>query len=92
MLPDVPTLKESGINVEAPGWFAFYAPAKTSEAEVERLQKDISAAAKSPAIIARIEALGFQATDTTATDLKRVQRREFDAWGAVVKTSGYKPE
>ena len=92
MLPDVPTLKESGVDIEAPGWFAFYAPARTPEVTRKRLENEISAAAKSPAIIARIEALGFQATDTTTDDLRRVQRAEFDAWGAVVKATSFKPE
>jgi tripartite-type tricarboxylate transporter receptor subunit TctC len=92
MLADVPTLKESGVDIQAPGWFAFYAPAKIPAAMKERLEKEISAAANSPAIRARIEALGFQPTDTTARDLERVQRVEFDAWAAVVKASGFKAE
>jgi tripartite-type tricarboxylate transporter receptor subunit TctC len=91
-LPDIPTLKESGVNIQAPGWFAFYAPAGTPAAVRERLEKEIAAAADMPAIRAKIEALGFQPTDTTAEDLKRVQRAEFDAWGAVVKATGFKPE
>jgi tripartite-type tricarboxylate transporter receptor subunit TctC len=91
-LPDVPTLKESGVNIEAPGWFAFYAAAGTPAAVRERLEKEITAAAAAPAIRAKIEALGFQAADTSAADLKRVQRAEFDAWGAVVKATGFKPE
>jgi tripartite-type tricarboxylate transporter receptor subunit TctC len=92
MLPDVPTLKESGVNIEAPGWFAFYATAATPAAVLGRLEKEIAAAAAAPAIRAKIEVLGFQPTDTTAQDLKQVQRAEFDAWGAVVKATGFKPE
>jgi tripartite-type tricarboxylate transporter receptor subunit TctC len=92
MLPDVPTLKDTGVNIEAPGWFAFYAPAGTPAAIREQLEKAIGAAAQAPEIRAKIEALGFQQTDTTTQDLKRVQRVEFDAWGVVVKSSGYKPE
>jgi tripartite-type tricarboxylate transporter receptor subunit TctC len=91
-LADVPTLKEAGVNIEAPGWFAFYATAGIPSRTRERLEKEISAAAKSPAVRARIEALGFQPTDTSSDDLKRVQRAEFDAWGAVVKATGFKPD
>jgi tripartite-type tricarboxylate transporter receptor subunit TctC len=92
MLPDIPTLKESGVDIEAPGWFAFYAPAATPLAVLQRIEKEIAAAAAAPAIRAKIETLGFQPTDTTASDLKRVQRAEFDAWAAVVKATGFKPE
>ena len=92
MLPDIPTLKESGVDIEAPGWFAFYAPVATPPAVLQRLEKEIAAAAAAPAIQARIAALGFQPTDTTTDDLKRVQRAEFDAWATVVKATGFKPE
>ena len=92
MLPDVPTLKESGVDIEAPGWFAFYAPAATPPAVLQRFEKEIAVAAATPAIQAKIEALGFQPTNTTAGDLKRVQRAEYDAWATVVKATGFKPE
>ncbi len=92
MLADVPTLKESGVDVEAPGWFAFYAPAKTPPSTRDRLEKAIAAAAQSPAVRARMETLGFQPTATSAKELQRVQRAQFDAFAAVVKASGYKPE
>ena len=92
LLADVPTLKESGVDVEAPGWFAFYAPAKTPASVRERLEKAIAAAAGSPAVRARIEALGFQPTATSAKELERVQRTQFDAFAALVKASGFKPE
>jgi tripartite-type tricarboxylate transporter receptor subunit TctC len=91
-LADVPTLKESGVNIEAPGWFAFYAKSGTPKTAIERLETEIAAAAGAPAVRARIEALGFQPTDTTARDLVRVQRAEFEAWAAVVKATGFMPE
>ena len=92
LLPEIPTLKEGGVNIEAPGWLAFYASAATPEAVLKRLEDAISAAVQSPAIRAKIEALGFQATETTSKDLAHVQRVEFEAWGSVVKASGFKPE
>lgn len=92
VLPDVPTLKESGVNIEAPGWFAFYTTSGTPRSVTERLEQEIAAAANAPEVRARIEALGFQPTNTTAQDLARVQRAEFEAWATVVKASGFKPE
>lgn len=92
LLTDVPTLRESGVDIDAPGWFAFYAPASTPAATRERLEKAIATAARSPELRAKIEALGFQPTDLTAQDLVRVQRVEFDAWGRVVKSTGFKPD
>jgi tripartite-type tricarboxylate transporter receptor subunit TctC len=91
-LPDVPTLKESGVNIVAPGWFAFYAPAGTPKPALDRLAQAIVAAALMPAIRDRMQALGFEPTDLSANDLEQVQRREFDAWALAAKTIGYKAE
>ena len=91
-LPDVPTLKESGVHIEAPGWSAFYAPARTPREVVGRLERDIATAIHAPETRARILAMGFQPTGTSADELERIQRLEFDRWAAVVKASGYKAE
>lgn len=91
-LPDVQTLNESGVSVTAPGWFGFYVAARTPADIRGRLEKEISAAALSAPIRAKIEALGFQPTDTTSRDMDRVQRAEFAAWAEVAKASGFKPE
>jgi tripartite-type tricarboxylate transporter receptor subunit TctC len=91
-LPDIPTLGEAGIDVEAVGWFGFYAPAGTSPDIVADLESRIGATLRIPEVQARIEGLGYQAAATTAAELKRIQRAEFDRWGAIVTTSGFKPE
>ena len=92
LLPEVPTLKESGVSIEAPGWFAFYAPANTPTAIQKRLEQEIAAAVVSPPIRAKIEAMGYQITDTSSKDLARIQHAEFEAWAAIVKASDFKPE
>jgi|SRR3954471_1411468 len=91
ILPDVPTLKESGIDVEVPGWFAFYAPARTPAELIERLQNEIIAIIRLPSVHAKILAIGFEPTATTSAELKKVQLAEFARWGPIVKASGYKP-
>jgi tripartite-type tricarboxylate transporter receptor subunit TctC len=92
ILPDVPTLRESGIDVVVPGWFAFYAPARTPVEIVEQLQNEIIAIAGLPDVRAKILAIGFEPTGTTSTELKRIQLAEFESWGPIVKASGYNPK
>jgi tripartite-type tricarboxylate transporter receptor subunit TctC len=89
-LPDVPTLRESGIDIEAPGWFAFYAPAGTPVDVLARLEKEIVAATTAPEVHAKILAMGYQPTGTTSEHLRNIQRADFARWGAVVKASGFK--
>lgn len=82
---------ETGVAIDAPGWFAFYAPARTTTQMVERLEMAIAAAAATPELRTKMKALGFQPTEATSKDLERIQRVEFDAWGVVVRESGFKP-
>jgi tripartite-type tricarboxylate transporter receptor subunit TctC len=91
-LPDVPTLRESGIAIEAPGWFAFYAPARTPGDVVERLEKEIVATTNLPDIRTKIMTMGYQPTGTTSETLRRIQREDFARWGTVVQASGFRAE
>lgn len=60
-LPDVPTVREQGFpNAEMLGWNGFFAPARTPEAVLARLQAEIAAAARHPPIATRIQELGAE--------------------------------
>ncbi len=47
-LPDVPTLKELGIDAEAYGWHGLFAPARTPDAILDKIEKDAKQAMKDP--------------------------------------------
>jgi tripartite-type tricarboxylate transporter receptor subunit TctC len=77
-LPDVPTVIEQGFaDYESSAWFAVAAPARTPEAIVVRLSREIDAALKSLELAARIRGLGAEplggtpAGATAFTDLER---------------------
>jgi tripartite-type tricarboxylate transporter receptor subunit TctC len=89
-LPDVPTFNESGADIDASGWYAVYAPAQTSAAIVNRLEKEIIAIAHNPEVRSRIVAMGFQPTGTTADELGKIQRSDFDHWAHVVSETDLK--
>lgn len=91
-VPEAPTLRETGVEIEAPGWFAFYAPATTPRQVREQLHQAIAEAAGNAAIRASMERAGFQPTDSATNALQQIQQAEFEMWAAVVKASGYKPE
>lgn len=88
-LSDVPTLRESGIEIEAPGWFAFYASAGTPESIIAPLEKEIVAATKAPEMRTKIETSGYLPTGTTSDALRKIQRADFERWGRAVKASGF---
>jgi tripartite-type tricarboxylate transporter receptor subunit TctC len=91
-LPDIPTLRESGFDIEAASWFAMWAPAATPANVAERLRAAIIDALRNAEIRTRIDALGFEITGTTGEELARIQRTEYERWGPIIKASGFKPE
>src|SRR5262245_53673569 len=48
LLPDIPTLKESGIDVEADAWMGLIAPAQTSEAVIAKINVEVVEAISTP--------------------------------------------
>ena len=91
-LPDVPTLRESGIAIDAPGWFAFYAPARTPGDVVAHLENAIIAAMQAADTRSKIVGMGYEPTGTTSEALRRIQRSDFVRWRDIVKASGFKAE
>ena len=60
-MPEVPTVREQGFpNAEMLGWNGFFAPARTPEPVLERLNAEVAAAARHPPLASRIAELGAE--------------------------------
>src|SRR3979490_1460700 len=57
-LPDIPTLKEAGADVDAALWSGLFAPKDTPPAIVRKLENEINRIARLPDVIARLNPLG----------------------------------
>jgi tripartite-type tricarboxylate transporter receptor subunit TctC len=90
VLPDVPTFRESGAEIDATGWYALYAPAQTPPDAIRKLEAQIIAITHDPDLRTKILAAGFRPTGTTADALRQIQRTEFDHWARVVAASDLK--
>ena len=88
-LPDVPTFKESGIDIVGSGWYGMFAPARTPPDVVARLNTALVAALAQPDLKARISSFGLKPTGTSPAQLAAIQRADADKWGAIVKASGF---
>lgn len=88
----VPTLKEAGIDVDVPLWFALYAPAATPAATVERLRGAVHAMLATPAAKERVGRLGLVPAPSSGAELVALQKRETEMWGPIVKASGFTSE
>jgi tripartite-type tricarboxylate transporter receptor subunit TctC len=87
-VPEVPTLKESGIDMVATAWFAMYGPANLNPATRDRLQQAVSAAVKSPALSERLKGLGYEPVGSTAAELAAAQATDLKRWEAPIKATG----
>ena len=87
----VPTLKEAGVDLEVPLWFAVYAPAATPAALVDQMRQAIHAKLATPEAKAQLARLGLVPSPSGSAELLVVQRRESDMWAPVVQASGFTP-
>ena len=91
-LPDVPTFKEQGYDLEGSGWYAVFAPAATPKETVDRLSRLVAQATQTPEVRAFIEKGGMEATGTTSAELAAILKADYDRWGPVIKASGFTSE
>ena len=90
-LPDIPTFKELGYDIQGAGWYAAYAPAGTPAPVIDRLSKAIIAAINAPDVRQRLDNYGMEPTGLPPAELARIHKRDYDQWGPVIKASGFKP-
>ena len=88
LLPDVPTIAESGLpSYEAYSWAAFVAPAGTPKDVVQRLSTDINKALNDPEVKKRLYEAGAEAMSTTPEAFGKMLHAEIEKWTKVVRTA-----
>jgi tripartite-type tricarboxylate transporter receptor subunit TctC len=91
MQPNVPTLKESGIDAQVVGWNSVVAPAGTPKEVVAVLNRHIRAIVESPDFSKRMLELGGEPKASTPEELDARLKSDIDMWAAVVKKAGLEP-
>ncbi len=92
ILPDVPTIAESGL----PGfvtlqWYGVAAPAATPQPVIQKLQAELVKAVQHPATVERLAAVGMEvAPSASPAEYARFIREDMAKWPAVVKSAGAK--
>jgi len=92
MLPQVPTIAESGglPNYEAYSWAALFAPAKTPEAVLAKLNADFNLALSDPAVRTRLLEAGAEGDPGTPEEMRLRLKGELRKWQKVIQTAGIK--
>ena len=89
LLPDVPTVSESGLpGFEAVTWFGFAVPKGTPPAIIERLNKEIEKILAMPDVKQKLAVQGIDVAGGSPEQFGSYMRDEFAKWGSLVKESG----
>lgn len=91
-LPDVPTLKEQGVNMAADAFFGLYGPAGMPADVVARIDRAVADALKDPAVQEKIYNFGLVPNHAPSADLAATQVAHLKRWETPIKASGFKPE
>ena len=93
LLPDVPSLAESGLpDYEAGSWYGVMAPAGTPREIVERLHGAIARALKQPDVAQRLAAEGAIVIGSTPAEFGAHIKAELARVGNVVRAAGIRIE
>ena len=89
LLPDVPTIAESGIpNFDIGSWLGIMAPAKTPAPIVSQLNDAIIKSLQSADVQTRLKELGMRSIASTPAEFRTFLQRERARWESAIRTSG----
>ena len=92
VLPDVPTLKELGVNVVADAFFGLYGPANMPADRVQKISDAVAKSLATPEIQAKIRALALTPSYADSPTLAATQATHLKRWEAPIKASGFTVE
>jgi tripartite-type tricarboxylate transporter receptor subunit TctC len=85
---DVPTYREMGFDVLSGSWVGFFAPAKTPDAIVAKLNAEINMIMKAPDVLAKLEQIGFDPIVKNLPETEAYFKNEVGNWGKMVRAAG----
>lgn len=94
LMPDIPTFAEQGYPVSSgDAWTAMWAPAKTPQAELTRVQGALQKILANPQVkdylMTRLSVVPHY---RSAEEMAKAQRDELATWEPIIKASGFKPD
>lgn len=89
-MPEIPTMREQGYNIEGAAWFGLFAPAATPRATVERLSQEVARVLQNADVGAKVASLNMEPVGSTPEEFRRVVHADWAKWGAMVRASGFR--
>lgn len=91
-LPEVPTLKEAGIDITADAFFGLYGPPGMAPELVQRIDRAVAETLRLPEVQERIYSLGLVPAHAGPAELAAIQAAHLKRWEGPIKASGFKAE
>jgi tripartite-type tricarboxylate transporter receptor subunit TctC len=89
-LPDVPTLKESGIDVQADAWNGLIAPGATPKPIIDKISKDVAEIIMQPGVREKLAAQLMEPIGSSPEELRARMDSEIERWAPVIKAANVK--
>jgi tripartite-type tricarboxylate transporter receptor subunit TctC len=92
-LPDLPTVAEQGLpGYVTAQWLAFFLPARTPQATVDKLNQAVGAILQRPDVRERFLRLGLLPVSSSPAELDKLLKSDIALWSRVVKEGNIKPD
>jgi tripartite-type tricarboxylate transporter receptor subunit TctC len=92
-MPDVPTFAELGLaGFEDAPYYAFFAPAGTPQAEIDRFAAALGRVIATPEVKDKLTAWGLTVGLLPQAQLASRERAYAQAWARIIRASGFQPQ
>jgi tripartite-type tricarboxylate transporter receptor subunit TctC len=88
VLPEVPTLRESGLDIEASTYLGLFAPSNTPVGIVRRLEAAIAETIQLPQVATKLQRAGIEPMYRNAEAFSRAISKDSALWREAVRYSG----
>ncbi|TWD75849.1 tripartite-type tricarboxylate transporter receptor subunit TctC [Variovorax beijingensis] len=93
VLPQVPTLEESGLQgFSRAQWMGLFAPAKTPKSIVDKIAKDVTAALSNPALVSWLAQGGASPAGGTPEAFAHIVRQDSEYYRELIKAANLRLE
>jgi tripartite-type tricarboxylate transporter receptor subunit TctC len=91
-MPDVPTMKEAGADVEAVLWSGIFVPKETPPAIVKKLEAEFIRIARIPDVVSRLKLLNIDSVGNSSEAFSKIIAADLERWVAVARAGNIKME
>jgi tripartite-type tricarboxylate transporter receptor subunit TctC len=93
LAPELPTVAEAGVpGFDGTSWYPFFAPARTPQAIIQKINGDIHRILQKPEVRSRFLSMGMVPVGGGPEVLRDYLAAEIARWGKVIADAGVKPE